>query len=129
MSAFLRLRESWPGPEAPLRVLGASGQLGFVIPEASLRRGLEARPHVIAADMGSIDPGPTYLGSGRMAAPAVEAFAAALERLDLDYQLIAGTHSPRTAGPEDVKRALAAKPAEHARLVDHSHGHGGHEHG
>lgn len=45
------------------------------------------------------------------AVPAVEAFAAALERLDLDYRIIAGTHSPRTAGPDDVKAALARKPA------------------
>ena len=49
-----------------------------------------------------------YMGSPR----SWEAFVAALERLDLDYRIIAGTHSPRTAGPEDVKRALAAKPAE-----------------
>ena len=46
------------------------------------------------------------------AVPAVEAFAAALEKLDLDYSIIAGTHSPRTAGPEDVKTALNRKPVE-----------------
>lgn len=46
------------------------------------------------------------------AVPAVEAFAAALEKLDLDYRIIAGTHSPRTAGPEDVKTALSRKPVE-----------------
>ncbi|MEE4217126.1 MAG: MBL fold metallo-hydrolase [Xanthomonadales bacterium] len=46
------------------------------------------------------------------AVPAVEAFAAALEKLDLDYSIIAGTHSPRTAGPEDVKTALQRKPVE-----------------
>ena len=27
------------------------------------------KPHFIGADMGSIDPGPYYLGSGEMAAP------------------------------------------------------------
>ena len=48
------------------------------------------------------------------AVPATEAFAAALDRLDLDYRIIAGTHSPRTAGPDDVKTALARKPAEAA---------------
>ena len=57
-----------PGTEA-LRVLSASGQLGFGIPEASLARGLQRQPHFIGCDMGSIDPGPYYLGSGRMAAP------------------------------------------------------------
>jgi glyoxylase-like metal-dependent hydrolase (beta-lactamase superfamily II) len=49
------------------------------------------------------------------AVPAVEAFAAALARLDLDYRLIAGTHSPRTAGPDDVKTALARKPAAESK--------------
>jgi glyoxylase-like metal-dependent hydrolase (beta-lactamase superfamily II) len=51
------------------------------------------------------------------AVPAVEAFAAALERLDLDYEIIAGTHSPRTAAPEDVKKALARKPAAEGKQV------------
>lgn len=57
-----------PGGE-PLRVLSASGQLGFGIPAASFERGMARRPHFIGADMGSIDPGPYYLGSGTMAAP------------------------------------------------------------
>jgi Acyclic terpene utilisation family protein AtuA len=58
-----------PGAE-PLRVLAASGQLGFGIPEQALARGMERQPHFIGCDMGSIDPGPYYLGSGEMAAPA-----------------------------------------------------------
>ncbi len=69
MSALEQLRHAFdvPGPRPPLRVLAASGQLGYGIPEAALEAGLERRPHVIGADMGSIDPGPAYLGSGRMA--------------------------------------------------------------
>ena len=69
MSALEQLRHAFdvPGPRPPLRVLAASGQLGYGIPEAALDAGLERRPHVIGADMGSIDPGPAYLGSGRMA--------------------------------------------------------------
>lgn len=59
-----------PGGE-PLRVLSASGQLGYGIPAESLARGMARRPHFIGADMGSIDPGPYYLGSGAMAAPEV----------------------------------------------------------
>jgi hypothetical protein len=50
-----------------LRVLAASGQLGYGIPEAAFAAGVAREPHVIGADMGSIDPGPAYLGSGRMA--------------------------------------------------------------
>ena len=50
-----------------LRVLAASGQLGYGIPGAAFAAGIARAPHVIGADMGSIDPGPAYLGSGRMA--------------------------------------------------------------
>lgn len=70
MHATRRLLQSHrAGGDVPLRVLAASGQLGFGIPEAALRRGMERRPHFIGCDMGSIDPGPYYLGAGRMAAP------------------------------------------------------------
>ena len=69
MSAFKRLRQSWSGTDHELRVLSASGQLGFGIPQESFVRGLKRKPHVIAADMGSVDPGPVYLGSGKIAAP------------------------------------------------------------
>lgn len=50
-----------------LRVLAASGQLGYGMPAAALAAGIAREPHFIGADMGSIDPGPAYLGSGRMA--------------------------------------------------------------
>jgi hypothetical protein len=53
----------------PLKILAASGQLGFGIPQASFERGMARQPHVVGCDMGSIDPGPYYLGSGEMAAP------------------------------------------------------------
>lgn len=51
----------------PLRVLSASGQLGYGVPEAAFNEGLKRAPHFIGADMGSIDPGPYYLGSGNIA--------------------------------------------------------------
>ena len=51
------LRSHRPGAQ-PLRVLSASGQLGYGIVEASLERGLARQPHFIGCDMGSIDPGP-----------------------------------------------------------------------
>lgn len=57
-----------PGGE-PLRVLAASGQLGYGIPEAAFKQGVARGPDFIGCDMGSIDPGPYYLGSGHMAAP------------------------------------------------------------
>jgi len=74
------LRSHRPGGER-LRVLSASGQLGFGIAEAALQRGLARRPHFIGCDMGSIDPGPFYLGSGEMAAPR------AMVRRDLELLL------------------------------------------
>ncbi len=49
-----------------LKVLAASGQLGYGIPEEAFRRGVARQPDVIGADMGSIDPGPYCLGSGEM---------------------------------------------------------------
>ena len=67
-----RLLDHGLKPGQPLRVLSASGQLGNGIPEAALRAGLARAPHVIGCDMGSIDPGPYYLGAGRMAtSPAI----------------------------------------------------------
>lgn len=67
MSAAARLAAAGLSPGEPLRVLAASGQLGYGIPEPALRSGLARKPHVIGCDMGSIDPGPYYLGSGSLA--------------------------------------------------------------
>ncbi|MBI3042013.1 MAG: acyclic terpene utilization AtuA family protein [Betaproteobacteria bacterium] len=49
-----------------MKILAASGQLGYGIPEEAFRRGVARQPDVIGADMGSIDPGPYCLGSGEM---------------------------------------------------------------
>ena len=51
-------------PNGELRILAPCGMLGYGIPEASFARGLAMNPHVIAADAGSTDPGPYYLGAG-----------------------------------------------------------------
>ncbi|MDB5999385.1 MAG: hypothetical protein JWP52_1084 [Rhizobacter sp.] len=69
MTAVEHLLKTHRVGEEPLRVLSASGQLGYGIPEPAFKRGLERQPHFIGCDMGSIDPGPYYLGSGEMAAP------------------------------------------------------------
>ncbi|MEY9873066.1 hypothetical protein ABH931_002547 [Streptacidiphilus sp. MAP12-33] len=51
------------GPEE-IRILAATAILGYGFPDASFAAGLARRPHVIAADAGSTDPGPYYLGAG-----------------------------------------------------------------
>jgi hypothetical protein len=48
-----------------IRLLSTSAILGYGFPEASLRAGMERRPHVIGVDGGSVDPGPHYLGAGK----------------------------------------------------------------
>jgi Acyclic terpene utilisation family protein AtuA len=67
MSAFSRLADQHPAGRRPLVALAASGQLGYGIPEAALKAGLARNPDFVGCDMGSVDPGPYYLGSGRMA--------------------------------------------------------------
>ncbi len=69
MNAIDTLRSQVKGAEGllPLRVLSASGQLGYGVPEEAFAEGLRRKPHFIGADMGSIDPGPYYLGSGNIA--------------------------------------------------------------
>jgi hypothetical protein len=51
--------------ESEFRVLSPTAILGYGFPEESFRRGIAKRPHLVAADAGSTDPGPYYLGSGK----------------------------------------------------------------
>ncbi len=47
-----------------IRVLSPTAILGYGFPLESFKRGMEFRPHVLAVDPGSTDPGPYYLGAG-----------------------------------------------------------------
>jgi Acyclic terpene utilisation family protein AtuA len=47
-----------------LRILSPTAILGYGFPAASFDAGMALRPHVIAVDAGSSDPGPYYLGAG-----------------------------------------------------------------
>lgn len=47
-----------------MRVLSPVGMLGYGFPEESFQKGLEKKPHIIAADAGSTDAGPHKLGAG-----------------------------------------------------------------
>ena len=71
MSAVDALLAQDLGPGKPLRALAASGQLGYGIPIPAFRAGMDRDPHFVGCDMGSIDVGPYYLGSGRLATSEV----------------------------------------------------------
>ncbi len=46
------------------RILSPTAILGYGFPAASFEEGMRRRPHLIAVDAGSSDPGPYYLGAG-----------------------------------------------------------------
>ena len=46
------------------RILSSTAILGYGFPMESFTRGMAEKPHLIAADAGSTDPGPYYLGAG-----------------------------------------------------------------
>ncbi len=110
----------------PLRILAASGQVGYGIPELAFNTGLARDPHMIGADMGSTDPGPYYLGSGRMAQSEM------MTRLDLakilagarrlNVPLLIGTAGTAGAAPHldatlDLVREVSRDLGLHFRLV------------
>ena len=66
------------------RVLAPTAILGYGFPESSFENGMKKKPHVIAVDAGSTDPGPYYLGSGKSFTDRN-----AVKR-DLEYMLKAG---------------------------------------
>lgn len=128
MNALERLRAEVTkgGGLAPLRVLAASGQLGYGVPEPAFSEGLKRKPHFIGADMGSIDPGPYYLGSGELAT------SDAMTRDDLrrvlrgarrlDVPLLIGTAGTAGAAPHLAKvlgmvRDVARNEGLHFRLA------------
>lgn len=47
-----------------LRILSPTAILGYGFPIESFEEGMKRKPHVIAVDAGSSDPGPYYLGAG-----------------------------------------------------------------
>ena len=123
MTSFEKLLHDRP---SQLRVLAASGQLGYGIPEAALATGLERKPHFIGCDMGSVDPGPAYLGSGQLAtSPATTRRDLALVlkgARKLDVPLIIGTAGTAGAKPHleetlAMIREIAAEEGLRFRLA------------
>lgn len=105
MSALSRLLDEYGAGKVrrPLRILGASGQLGYGIPDASFKRGLAMEPDMIGCDMGSIDIGPYYLGSGKLAtSPSTtrqDLVKVLLGARQLDVPLLIGTAGSAGAAP------------------------------
>jgi len=48
-----------------IRILSPTAILGYGFPMESFQEGMKRKPHVIAVDAGSTDPGPYYLGAGK----------------------------------------------------------------
>jgi len=69
------------------RVLAPTAILGYGFPEASFIEGMKRKPHVIAVDAGSTDPGPYYLGAGTSFTDR-----SAVKR-DLEYMIKAGVEN------------------------------------
>ena len=47
-----------------MRILSPTAILGYGFPMESFEEGMKRKPHIIAVDAGSTDPGPYYLGAG-----------------------------------------------------------------
>jgi Acyclic terpene utilisation family protein AtuA len=117
MSASGRVIAEFRRNRRPMRLLGASGQLGYGIPAKSFAEGIARRPDLIGCDMGSIDIGPTYLGKGEMAT-APESTRRDLRRVllaarQLDVPLVIG--SAGSAGAEPHLEATVAMLRDIAR--------------
>ena len=111
MTAAARIIAELRSAARPIRLLGASGQLGYGIPAAAFNAGIDRRPDMIGCDMGSIDIGPSYLGNGEMAT-SPEATRRDLRRVllaarQLDIPLVIGTAGSAGAAPHlDATLAL-----------------------
>jgi hypothetical protein len=126
MSASGRIIAEFRRSPRPLRLLGASGQLGYGIPADSFKAGIARRPDLIGCDMGSIDIGPAYLGSGEMAtAPAAtrrDLRRVLLAARELDVPLVIGSAGSAGAAPHldatlAMLREIALAEGLHFRMA------------
>ncbi len=69
------------------RILSTTAILGYGYPLESFERGMARKPHLIAVDAGSTDPGPYYLGSGKSFTDR------SCVKRDLRYMIRAGVQS------------------------------------
>lgn len=126
MTAVRRLIDAFSRQRRPLRVLGASGQLGYGIPTGAFEAGCARGPDLIGVDMGSIDIGPAYLGSGEMA-PSRSGAKRDLRKVlraarALDVPLVIGSAGSAGAAPHlaatlEIIREIAHEDALFLRLA------------
>ena len=126
MSASGRILAEIRRARRPLRLLGASGQLGYGIPAPGFARGIAWKPDLIGCDMGSIDIGPTYLGKGEMAT-SPEATKRDLRKVlraarELDVPLVIGSAGSAGAAPHldgtlAMIRDIAREDSLHFRMA------------
>ena len=113
MSASGRVIAEFRRAPRPMRLLGASGQLGYGIPAASFKAGIERKPDLIGCDMGSIDIGPTYLGKGEMATSPASTRRDLRRVLNaargLDVPLVIGTAGSAGARPQAARSATTRR--------------------
>jgi len=106
--------------------MAASGQLGYGIPLLAFEAGLAREPNFIGCDMGSIDPGPYYLGTGRMSTDLdmtrsdLRLVLRGARRLDIP--LLIGTAGTAGAAPHleatlELIREIACDERLHFRLA------------
>lgn len=108
------------------RTLAVNGHLGYGFLTSSLERGLAARPHLVAADAGSTDAGPYYLGSGdQLTKPpsvAHDLRRALVGARALGVPLIIGSAGMAGGRPHvqsllDILRRVAGEEGLHFRLA------------
>jgi len=104
-----------------LRILAPTGCLGYGFSREGFKRALRKhRPHVIAVDAGSTDPGPYYLGAGESFAQEVEVRTElevlAQAALDHDIPLIIGSCGGAGGRPhvEWTRRIVTELAREHS---------------
>lgn len=126
MSASGRVLAELRRNRRPMRLVGASGQLGYGIPTPAFNAALARKPDLIGCDMGSIDIGPTYLGKGEMAT-SPEATRRDLRKVlhgarSLDIPLVIGSAGSAGAAPHleatlAMIREIAKADGLHFRLA------------
>lgn len=104
-----------------VRALAITGMGG--IPEASLRTGMDKSPHYLGTDMGSIDAGAYFLGSGQRAGATPRDIELMLEaQHELGVPLLAGTAGfaggePHLASTAQILRDVAKRRGFHFKLA------------